>query len=142
MTPPDTDHDHAGFETPDTFTDPMSRPVDYDLLGRFVGAAFDGCTACQGPLLTSIVQDAATTARLVELACVATQDVLGGLPPGMIDGDAPGLESAEFRRLARTGLDGANDSMFKACDQMTFDERRAAVDTAADILIGHLDASG
>jgi hypothetical protein len=134
-------HDHAGFEIPATFGDPLGRPVDHALLGRFVGAAFDGCVSCQDPLLTLMVEDPATTARLVELACVATDAVLGGLPAGLTDQHAPGLAALEFRRLARAGLDGANDAMFTACADMTTTERRAAANTAADILVGQL-ASG
>lgn len=129
-------HDHAGFEI--TFGDPLGRPVDRALLGRFVGAAFDSCVSCQDAQLTLMIEDPATTARLVELACVATDSLLGGLPAGMTDEHAPGLAAPEFRRLARAGLDGANDAMFTACADMTSTERRAAANTAADILIGQL----
>lgn len=88
------------------------RPVDHRLLGRFVGASYDGCVACQRPLLASIVQDAVTSARLIELACVAVHDMFGGLPAVLTDETAPGPASAPFRRLARTGLDDANDAMY------------------------------
>jgi hypothetical protein len=106
-------HDHAGFEIPATLAGPLGRPVDHDLLGRFVGAGFDGCTSCQDALLTLMVEDPDTTARLVELACVATHGALGGLPASMTDDDAPGLAAPEFRRLARAGLDGANDAWWR-----------------------------
>ncbi|WP_144312096.1 hypothetical protein [Actinopolyspora erythraea] len=132
------DHTHSGFEIPEDYSDPSGRPVDHPLLAQFVGAAFDGCTSCQDALLTLMIDDAVTTGRLVELACVATQDALGGLPRNMTDHDAPGLASAEFRRLARAGLDGANTAMFDECGQMTATERRAAANSAADILIGQL----
>lgn len=137
-----SDHQHADFEIPDTAADPAGRPVDHDLLGRLVGAAFDGCTSCQDAHLTLAVEDAATTARLVELACVATQAAFGGLPASMTNDTAPGPSSPEFRRLARAGLDGANDAMWTACAAMNPTQRRAAANTALDTLIGHLSVGG
>jgi hypothetical protein len=131
-------HRHEDFEIPTDFADPGGRPVDHALLGQLVGTAFDGCTTCQDPLLTLLVEDPATTARLVELACVATHSVLGGLPASMTDDDVPGQTAPEFRRLARAGLDGANDTMFVACGELPTAGRRAAANTALDILIGHL----
>lgn len=136
--PADPSHQHAGFEPPPGQADPLGRPVDHQLLGRFIGAAFDGCPSCQDALLTLLVEDAATCARLVELACVAVQASLGGLPPSMTSDDAPGMSSREFRRLARVGLDGSNAAMFRACERMTTAERREAANTAADLIIGHL----
>lgn len=133
------DHRHEGFEIPDG--DPLGRPVDHQLLSQFVGAASDGCTSCQDALLTLMTEDAATTARLVEIACVATQSALGGLPGSMTDPFAIGPEAPEFRRIARAGLDGANTALFTACEQLTPPERRAAANTAADILIGHLQTA-
>jgi hypothetical protein len=136
------EHDHAGFEFPPGYADPLGRPVDYELLGRFVGAAFDGCAPCQDALLARMVQDAVTTARLVELACVATQGALGGLPAGLTQDGVPGLAGPELRRLARAGLDGANDELFRVCEEMTAAQRRAAADSAADLLIGLLATGG
>jgi hypothetical protein len=132
-------HEHAGFELPPGQLDPLGRPVNHDLLGRFTGAAFDGCAPCQDALMAQMIQDPATTTRLVELACVATAGVLRGIPPSMTDPDAPGVASQEFRRLARAGADGA---MLAACEGMTPEQRRAAASTAADILIGHLMLGG
>ncbi|HJP80568.1 MAG TPA: transposase [Pseudonocardiaceae bacterium] len=134
----DEQHQHEGFEIPDDFRDPAGRPVDHDLLGRFVGAGFDGCTSCQDALLTLMVEDAATTARLVELACVITHKKLGGLPACMTEPDVPGMASPEFRALARAGTDDRNHEMFAACERMSVAERRAAANTAADMVIGQL----
>jgi hypothetical protein len=128
------------FGIPAGFADPLGRPVDSRLLGEFIGAAFDGCAGCQDALLTVITGDPATTARLVELACVATHDALGGLPASLTDETAPGMAGPEFRALAHAGLDGENDAMFALCASMTVAQRRAAADTAADILVGHLIA--
>jgi hypothetical protein len=130
-----TGHTHDEF--PVDLPDSLGRPVDGRLLGQFISAAFDGCTSCQDALLTLLVEDAATTARLVELACVATQGILGGLPASMTD-EGEGLSSPEFCRLARAGVDGGNDVMWRACGRMTIVERRAAANTAADTLVGIL----
>lgn len=136
---PDSDpHAHAGFEIPGDYQDPGGRPVDHDMLGRLVGAAFDGCTSCQDPLLTLLVEDPATTARLVELTCVLTHSLLGGLPESMTDPDVPGQSTPEFRRLAAASLDGANDAMRQVCAAMTPTERRAAVNTGLDTLVGFM----
>jgi hypothetical protein len=136
------EHQHAGFELPAGYVDPEARPVDHELLGRLVGAAFDGCGPCQDALLDRMAQDPVTTARLVELACVATQGALGGLPASLTHDDVPGLAGPEFRRLARAGLDGANAELFRACEQLTAAERRAAADSAADLLVGLLATGG
>lgn len=131
-------HHHEGFELPPGYTDPQGRPVNHDLLSQFVGAAFDGCTSCQDPLLTLLTEDPTTTARLVELACLSIHDAFGGLPASMTDPGAPGPSSPEFRQLARTGLDGANDALMRECENFTPTQRRAAANTAADTVIGQL----
>ncbi|MEU3756399.1 hypothetical protein AB0H17_27170 [Streptomyces olivoreticuli] len=140
--PEESAHRHEGFEIPDDFVHPGGRRIDNRLLGDLTGAAFDGCASCQDPLLTLLVEDATTTARLVELACISTHAMLGGLPASMTDDDAPGQSSPEFRRLARTGLDGATGAMFQECERMTPTERRAAANTALDTLIGQMAIGG
>ncbi|QDW61719.1 hypothetical protein [Oerskovia sp. KBS0722] len=69
-----------------------------------MGAAVDGCFACQVILMDDLVADAMTTSRLVELACISLDRVFGGLPASALDGRAAGPTSFEFRRLARAGL--------------------------------------
>lgn len=132
------DHAHADFALTDDETDPLGRPVDATLLDQYVAAAYDSCTSCQDALLTLLVDDAVTTARLVELACIAVHNALDGLPASMTDENAPGLASREFRLLARAGLDGANTTMFDQCAHMSTPQRRDAANTATDLLIGHL----
>ncbi|WP_427896715.1 hypothetical protein ACQHIV_42275 (plasmid) [Kribbella sp. GL6] len=128
------DHNHgAGFQA---LADPLGRPVDGLLMSEFIGSAFDGCTACQDAQLTLLIEDPATSARVVELACVAVQGKFGGLPDGMTDPAAAGPAAPEFRQLARAGLDARNDAMFQECARMTTTQRRAAVNTAADVLVG------
>jgi hypothetical protein len=131
-------HQHAGFTPPPGYADPAARQVDHELLGRLVGAAFDSCPSCQDAHLTLCVEDPAATARLVELACVGVQQALGGLPGNLISPARPGLASLEFRKLARAGLDGSNDELFRACERLTIAERRAAANTALDLLTGLL----
>lgn len=127
---------------PPGFTDPDGRPVNHDLLGRLMGAAFDGCRACQEPLLVALVEDWGTAARMVELACVAVAAQFGGIPSVMTDPDADGPTSLEFRQLAAAGTDGRNEAMWRACEVMTPKQRRAAVDTAVDIMTGTLMMAG
>jgi len=132
-------HDHQlGYLAPD----PGGRQINGQLLGELAGACLDGCQPCQEALLSRLTGDAATTARLVELACIATSHVLGGIPASMTRQRAPGLASPEFRRLAAAGADGNNDAMFALCAQMTPAQRREAAETAAEILTGHLVAGG
>lgn len=137
----DLGHDHLGFELP-AGSDPLGRPIDEALLGSFIAAAFDGCQSCQDRLITAVAADAPMMSRLVELACVAAQSVLGGLPANLTDLWAPGAASTEFRLLAAAGLDGANHLMWDRCSAMSMNQRRAAADTAADLLIGYLETSG
>jgi hypothetical protein len=132
-----TDHGHAPLDP--LADDPLGRVYDHEILGQFLGAALEGCAPCQDDLLRRIADDAPTCARLVELACVATAGVFGGLPPTMYDDAAVGgLSSPEFRQLARTGLDGGNDAMFATCAAMSSEQRLAAANTAADTLIGQI----
>lgn len=131
-------HDHA-FEVPDGFRDPMGRDIDNKLLGQFTGAAFDGCQECQAVLMDRMAGDPAVTARLVELACMAVDDAVGGLPPSLTgQGQRPGLAAAEFQWLAAAGADGNNEAMFTLAETMTTAERRAAMETAANLLVGFL----
>lgn len=137
-------HDHgAGFDLSAGYVDPEGREgIDTALLGRFIGAALDGCTTCQDAELTLMCEDAATTARLVELACVSVMSTLGGLPRNMYDQRAPGLTSNDFRWLASAGMDGNNARMFELTAHMTPARRRGAANDAADILVGVITSGG
>jgi hypothetical protein len=132
------DHEHGGFDIPLAYIDPAGRAVDHRLLGDFVGASVAGCRSCRDALLTFVAEDSPTTARLVELACISTRELLGGLPTTMTSEDAGGPVGREFRRLAGAGVDGANSAMFAACASMTSEQRRAAADTASGILVSQL----
>jgi hypothetical protein len=132
------DHEHDGFEIPLDYVDPAGRAVDHLLLGDFVGAVVAGCRSCRDALLTFVAEHPPTTARLVELACISTRELLGGLPATMTEEHAGGPIGLEFRRLAGTGVDGANSAMFSACERLSSADRRAAADTAAGILVAQL----
>ncbi|PCG87390.1 hypothetical protein CIB93_04370 [Streptomyces sp. WZ.A104] len=95
-------------------------------------------------MLRFMVEDPATSARTVELACVAVHGQLGGFPPSMTDEDAPGSTSSpEFRRLARAGLDGANGAMFREWERRVAGaERRSTVNTATDTIVGLMAVGG
>jgi hypothetical protein len=132
-------HEHEVFPFPAEARHPApgEATIDFELIGSLVGVAFDGCTTCQDPLLTLLVEDAASTTRLVELACVATAAQLGGLPPSMHDVDhSGGLTPMPFRRLAGAGLDGQAAAMYRVAEEMSVQDRRVAANCALDTLVG------
>ncbi|MBT2468369.1 hypothetical protein J7E97_10880 [Streptomyces sp. ISL-66] len=49
---------------------------------------------------------------------MAVHQTNDGLPASMTEDDAGGTASPEFTRLARAGLDGANDAMFAECERL------------------------
>jgi len=117
---------------------PADLLADSELLAQFTGAASDGCATCQARLLTRLIGDSLTLARLIELACAITGLALGGLPSSLTSPSAPGLASPEFRQLARAGRGAANNRMLAECQRMTTDQRRRAAETATDLLLGFL----
>jgi hypothetical protein len=131
-------HRHGGFEIPAGYVDPAGRAIDHALLSQVVGAAVAGCPTCGDALLTLLVQDPATTARLVELTCISTRELFGGLPAAMTDEHAPGPMALEFRALARTGLNGGNSAMFNLREHMSTTQRRAAAGNAVSLLVSQL----
>jgi hypothetical protein len=118
--------------------DAQGRPVDGQLLAEYLGAVIQACNSCQDVHLTLMIEDPATTARLIELACVSMKKLVGGLTPDLMDDAVPGPASPEFRRLARIGSNRNNARMWAECEAMSPAERRAAVNTAADLLAGYL----
>ena len=136
-------HDHGKGFSP-VVEDFAGQPVNGGLLTELMGASLDGCTSCQDPLLTLLSEDPVTTARLVNVACVAVQGLMGGLPKGLLDpADPSAMASQEFRRLARAGADVDDEAvlaseMWKVTSTMTPSERRAAANSALDLLAGML----
>ena len=129
-------HDHLGWSL-EGVPQPAGWQADSLLFEEVTGAAFEGCTSCQDMALTLLVEDAVTTARLVELACGAIIDLVGDLPASQVDPDEPGDASQEFRRLARAGRGETTDGIYQECGLMTPAERRAAANTALDTLVGY-----
>lgn len=116
----------------------VGRTVDVELLDSFVGATVDGCFACQLVLMDDLVADPVSTARLVELACISLDRVMGGLPGSALYDHEPGPASLEFRRLARAGLyDGG--AVYRECEVMTLEERREAAYTGVDTLVAAIN---
>ena len=129
-------HMHNTLAVEEDFQDPDGRPVNHLLLGQLTSAAYEGCKDCQGTYLEQVMTDAPTSARVVEIACMALEDTLGGVPTHMKN-----LGSPEFRRLADAGVDGRNEQMWALCGEMTPDERRSAVDAALTLLVGILSVN-
>ncbi|MFD7735305.1 hypothetical protein ACFV6F_33595 [Kitasatospora phosalacinea] len=131
-----SEHDHRGWNL-EAMPQPGGWQPDSRLFEEVTGAAFAACLSCQDMALTLLVEDAVTTARLVELACGAIIELVGDMPPELTDPAAPGHASPEFRRLARAGLGASTDGMYRECELMTTAERRAAANTALDTLVGY-----
>ncbi|MET7844484.1 hypothetical protein ABZT45_39135 [Streptomyces sp. NPDC005356] len=133
---PEESHAHRGWSL-DDLPQPGGWQADRKLFEDVTGAAFEGCASCQDAALTLLVEDAVTTARLVELACGAIITVEGDLSASQVDPDAPGGASPEFWHLARAGLGQATDGMYRESAQLTPTERRAAANTALEALVGY-----
>jgi hypothetical protein len=136
-------HDHStGFDH-DT-NDFGGLPVNGGLLADLIGAALDGCTTCQDPLLTLLAEDPVTTARMVSVACIAVAEVTGGgLPSSLLNPDTPGFASQEFRKIANAGVNQDTEDLTAAkmlgvIVPMTPTERRAAANSALDLIAGSL----
>ena len=136
------DHGHEGFEVaPGKLS---GWGVDAVLLGQLVGAAVELCFSCQEALLTLVGEDAATTAQLVELACVAVNETLGGLPVDLVDvADADSPVPLGFRQLALSVFEGSDPAALLAqCAGMAAAERRGAARTATSLFVGEMRAAG
>ncbi|MFJ1709379.1 hypothetical protein [Kitasatospora sp. NPDC088346] len=112
--------------------------ADGALFEAVIGAALASCTSCQDVTLTLLVEDSATCARLVQLACGMLAEFEGGVPLNQTDPDLPGFASLPFRRLARATQDTTAQAVLRECERMTARERRDAVNTALDTLIGYV----
>ncbi|MGI5223250.1 hypothetical protein [Nocardia sp. CA-290969] len=134
-------HRHR-FDVLEFDIDPERRHIDHTVIAECLGAGLDGCPVCGQQALEALITNAAATARLVEIACVAIGEMFGGIPAYLYDDNVGGPASATFRRLARLGVDGKIDQMFSTVEDMTLDERRQAADTAMDITIGRLVLAG
>lgn len=129
-------HNHPGL--PAAMLPHFDGPDPNGALFRAViGAALESCTSCQDATLTLLVEDPATCARLVQLACGMLAEFEGGLPADQTDPDVSSFASVAFRRLARATQDTTAQAVFRECEQMTPRERRDAANTALDTLVGY-----
>jgi hypothetical protein len=135
-------HDHQAPGFPEDADEPGAPSGDTALMGRFLAAAFAECASCQDVHAIAIAADPVTTVLLVVTACALIDGVIGGLPRALTDGDAPGVASLPFRRLARAGTGGPVGAMLAASRAMSPADRRAAIETAADLVIGVRGALG
>ncbi|WP_280462737.1 hypothetical protein [Nocardia carnea] len=137
-----TDHEHEGFEIPPGKLDGWG--VDTALLGQLIGAAYDECPSCQEALLTLLAENAPTTAQLVELACVAVRETLGGIPVDLVDtADADSPVPIGFRRLALSVVEHAGPAALSAqCAGLPATERQATARTATALFVGEMRAAG
>lgn len=132
----DIEHDHTDGLYGPPMTDPRGQPIDQHLILAFMGASIDGCETCTARLLPAFATEATAVARVVELACIATQHVFDGLPVTMADPDDENTAiPAPFRRLCAAGLEGNNIRMYQTAEAMTAADRCTAVDAAARILM-------
>lgn len=132
----DIEHDHTEGLHDAPMTDPRGQTIDQGLIVRFMGACIDGCDLCQAALLAQFETDATATARVVELACIATQHMFDGLPENMTDPDCDTTAvPVAFRRITAAGLDGNTVRMYQLAESLTGEERREAVEAAARILV-------
>lgn len=106
------------------------RPADTGLILSFLDACIDHDQPGQAEHAAAISADAWTTARLAEMAAVATQEQLGGLPDSLTDGGTP------LAVLLGAGLDGQRAVMWDRAAEMPATDRRAAVEQAGDLLTG------
>ncbi|MGN2634607.1 hypothetical protein ACTD5D_32145 [Nocardia takedensis] len=124
------DHDHAFGMPLDVDPAGGSDPV---MLRRLIGAAYAGCAPCQATALTAVSEHPPTSARVVEVTCTTLVSALGSIPEAALS-----TLSTPFRTLATVGDETGVEYMRAAAVVMTTDERRQAVDSALDLLIGIL----
>lgn len=131
-------HDHRPPPDLRAGPDPLGRPVDDDLVDQLLGAMIDACSDCQRDGLDRAQDDPLTTARIVELACIAVDQTFGGLPRTLTDATAPGPAHPAFRAMARAGADHGPQALVAEAHHHPEPDRRGALATALDLLAGLL----
>ncbi|MFJ1756546.1 hypothetical protein [Kitasatospora sp. NPDC088134] len=112
---------------------PGGDPADQQIM-EILGAAYHGCASCQDAQLTLLTASAPATARLVLLTLELTAQQLGLVPANLTVDALPGRAALPFRLLARTSPDPA--LMLRTSERLLPGARRAAANTAVDILVG------
>jgi hypothetical protein len=141
-----TSHRHEGFDVlPESITGlgpaGHTAKVDTDLIGRLVGAAYDGCTKCMETGLDQLMTDPPTTARLVELACRALRSLLDDLPSHVVEATVPGPDTPELWCVV-TGFRPNRGSLHETVAQMDDAARRSTAATALDVIVNDLTSGG
>ncbi|BCK59431.1 hypothetical protein [Nocardia wallacei] len=134
------DHGHNGFEIP---PGPLAGwGADTALLGQLVGAAFDECPSCPEALLALVGESAPTTAQLVERACAAVIDTLGGIPVDLADvANVDSPVPIGFRRLALTVAErGGPAELAAQSEGLSVADRHAAARTATAVFVSEIRA--
>ena len=131
-------HSHGRSNVPADLRDEDGYPVDFALISKLFAASDDGCESCQSTLTAAMINESATVARVVEMAVGEVTETLGFLPDSLhAEGDDPGMTSAPFRTLARA-LQTGRVNLFGAAENMSVDDRRSAVESAYELLVGIL----
>ncbi|MFD5308551.1 hypothetical protein [Streptomyces ardesiacus] len=117
------------------------------LAAQIYDAVLDDCGSCRRPLMDMVVEDAGGTSILIGWACLVTSETYGGLPEILLEGpdwaDAAFRPSADFRKLAAVYPEAgtASQEVRDRCIRLAAEERRKAVETAVELLVG-LDRDG
>lgn len=138
------DHEHDHFhDSSAALPQPLGRgTVDGSHLGQVLGAALDQCVTCEETHLALLAECAFTTAHLIEMACAAVVDTLGGLPVDLADTDADRSPvPALFRHAAAAFADGDRPRLSELCSQASAARRHAAARTAAALYTGEVRAA-
>ncbi|WP_040839978.1 hypothetical protein [Nocardia brevicatena] len=92
--------------------------------------------------MTLVGESAPTTAQLVELACVAVIDTLGGIPVDLMDiANVGSPVPIGFRRLALTVVeDSGPAALATQSEGLSVADRRAAARTATALFVGEIRA--
>lgn len=137
------EHTHVGMAIANEDGARFGAPgdhVDGALLARLVGAAVDGCPACQHGPLADLARDPLTLTRLVELSGIAMQGIAGGIPDAMTTAnDEASTLGADYRAMLRAGLNTEDHSpMYAAAVALDHGRRRVLAEDALDMLTGAL----
>lgn len=93
-------------------------------------------------MLALLTNSASTTAHLVEIACGAVLDALGGFPIDLVDTAVERIAvPALFRHAAAAFAAGDRSRVTELCSQASAAHRHAAAPTAAALYTGQVRAA-
>ncbi|MBF6216153.1 hypothetical protein IU487_34735 [Nocardia puris] len=136
-------YDHFHDQASGQLRDALGREdVDEVLLSQVLGAGLDQCLTCEETMLALLANSASTTAFLVEIACGAVLDTLGGFPIDLVDtGAAHSSVPITFRRAAAAFARDDRCELEKLCQTASSAQRHAAARTAAALYVGEVRAA-